>query len=59
MVVSQTTARNWQPREISLIKEVAVRLWDTILRSQAEEERTKAKSFSALLCARQKCLPAA
>lgn len=39
MVVSQTTARNWQPREVSLIKEVAQRLWESILRARAEEER--------------------
>ncbi len=45
MVVSQITARNWQPREISLIKEVAVRLWDTILRAQAEEEQTKSQEL--------------
>ncbi len=45
MVVSQTTTRNWQPREVSLIKEVAQRLWDSILRARAEEERAASQEL--------------
>ena len=44
-VASQATPRTWQPREISLIKEVGQRLWDSILRARAEEERTKSQEL--------------
>lgn len=45
IVVSQATPRNWQQREVSLIKEVADRLWETILRAQAEEEQAASQKL--------------
>ena len=45
MVVSQTTPRIWQDREVALIKDVAERLWDTILRARAEEEQAQTQEL--------------
>jgi len=45
IVVSQATPRNWQQREVSLIKEVADRLWETILRAQAEEQQAASQKL--------------
>ena len=44
-VVSQSTPRTWQQREISLIKAVARRLWDTIKRARAEADRAKSQEL--------------
>lgn len=38
MAVHQTTPRDWQPREITLVQEVVERCWATIERGTAEEQ---------------------
>ncbi len=48
LVVSQATPRHWQPRERTLIKDVAERLWDTILRARAEEKRRASQDLLVL-----------
>lgn len=44
-VASKTEPHKWQKREISLIKDVAERLWDTILRARAEAERAESQEL--------------
>jgi PAS domain S-box-containing protein len=48
LVVSQATPRHWQPRERTLIKDVAERLWDAILRARAEEKRRASQDLLVL-----------
>lgn len=43
--VSNAEPRVWQPREVHVIKRVALRLWDTILRARAEEERAASQKL--------------
>lgn len=39
LVIVQSTARNWLPREVQLVERVAGRLWDAVLRTRAEDRR--------------------
>lgn len=44
-VVSKTEPHKWQERQISLIKDVAERLWETILRARAEAEQAESREL--------------
>lgn len=44
-VASTTKPHKWQKREISLIKDVAERLWETILRARAEDEQAQSQAL--------------
>lgn len=37
LIVSHGSPRNWQDHEIELVKAVAMRLWDSVLRARAED----------------------
>lgn len=47
-VVTHSTPRNWQDHEVALVRRVASRLWDSVLRARAEEASRSDKALLEL-----------